>query len=183
MKPLPAPVRSALVACLLVAAVGQAAASQVAEYELKAEFLERFTRFVDWPAGTFADDQVPFVIGLWAENPFGPYLERIASTQPIKSRPVRIRQVAGLPEIEGCHMLFVPQSRRGDVRRILRHVGSKPILLVGDGQGFAELGLHIAFVPEGDRVRFEINESAAHDNGLKISAKLLKLARVVNGED
>lgn len=158
-------------------------AAEVPEYELKAEFLERFTRFVDWPESGFSGAQAPFVIGLWAENPFGTYLERIAATQSIKGRSVRIRTVAELREIEGCNLLFVPGGRRADLRRILREVSARPILLVGDGTGFAEQGVHINFVSEGDRVRFEVNEAAAHEARLRISAKLLRLAKPGRQED
>ena len=52
-----------------VALLAGASAAQVPEYALKAEFLERFTRFVDWPGEH--DPRSPFVIGVYGSNPFG----------------------------------------------------------------------------------------------------------------
>jgi hypothetical protein len=45
--------------------------AQTDEYLLKAGFLERFTRFIEWPGETnIADNTKPFVISVIGENPF-----------------------------------------------------------------------------------------------------------------
>ena len=53
------------------------------------------------------------------------------------------------------------------------------VLTVGDEEGFARRGGVINFLFENDRVRFEINVDAATRARLKISAKLLALAKLV----
>jgi hypothetical protein len=52
---------------------------------------------------------------------------------------------------------------------------------VGDTKGFAKLGGMINFVLEDNRVRFEVNKTAAEQTGMKISSKLLSLAVLVIG--
>ena len=49
-------------------------------------------------------------------------------------------------------------------------------------EGIGEAGVMINFYRRDDKVRFEINARAAERNGLRISSKLLKLARVVGEE-
>ena len=53
------------------------------------------------------------------------------------------------------------------------------VLTVGDGERFVRGGGMVAFIIENRRVRFDINPSAAAGAGLKISSKLLSLARHV----
>ncbi len=52
-------------------------------------------------------------------------------------------------------------------------------MTVGDVKGFAQLGGIINFIIVKNKVRFEINMKAAEEAGLKISSKLLRLARIV----
>jgi hypothetical protein len=52
-------------------------------------------------------------------------------------------------------------------------------MTIGESQAFAECGGMITLVLEGDRVRFDINLQVATDAHLKISSKLLELARTV----
>jgi hypothetical protein len=55
------------------------------------------------------------------------------------------------------------------------------VLTVGDHDDFATTGGVIHFTRENYRVRFEINVRAAERAGLRISSKLLQLARIVGG--
>jgi hypothetical protein len=53
-------------------------------------------------------------------------------------------------------------------------------LTVSDIDGFAEAGGAIQFVVQENRVRFVVNLEVATQNRLRVSAKLLALARVIN---
>jgi hypothetical protein len=159
------------------------AAAQVPEYRLKAEFLERFTRFIEWPPGATPDDpRAPFVIGLYGGDPFGPYLDELAATRTIKGRRVRVREVADAAQAEGCQLLFIAAGGGRGLEELVARTESKPILTVGDTPGFAEKGILINFYVEEERIAFEINEAAARRSGLRFSSRLLKLARIVGLE-
>ncbi len=178
-----AAVLSAAVACPLVAgALPLAAGVEAPEYQLKAELIERFTRFIDWPPDALADAAAPFVIGVYGKSPFGPYLDQLAASRRIKGRPIKVVVAQGPADIEGCHVLFIPRAQAGSVARILGQVGRRAVLTIGDGDGFAETGVIINFFSEENRLRFEINDAAARRNGLRIGSQLLQLARLVPGE-
>jgi hypothetical protein len=51
---------------------------------------------------------------------------------------------------------------------------------VSDAPGFAAHGGMVGFATEGTRVRFEVNLTQAEKSSLKLSAKLLSLARLVD---
>jgi len=75
---------------------------------------------------------------------------------------------------------LLPRKRR-NCNGFLKVCGGAEVLTVGDTKGFAELGGIINFVLDNDRVRFEVNRKAAEQAGLKISSKLLIVAKLVIG--
>jgi hypothetical protein len=174
---------SLFVAMLWTAACGVAQA-QVPEYQLKAEFLERFTRFIEWPepASAGADSATPFVIGVYGSNPFGRYLADLTAVRSIKGKAVKVREVKEVAEIDGCHMLFISAAARRALEAILARTAGKPVLTVGDSEGFAERGVLINFYSLDNTIGFEVNEPAVRRSGLKVSSRLLKLARIVDQE-
>ena len=159
---------------LTLAAFGE----QVPEYELKAEFLSRFATFIEWPP---APEARPFTIGVIGRNPFNGYLDKIAARK-IKNRPVSIRTITELSQLDGCDIVFICASEKSRLAAILAHTESRAILTVADSNGFAADGVLINFYTSGDTVRFEINESAVDRSGLKVSSKLFKLAKVIEGK-
>ncbi|MCD4695436.1 MAG: YfiR family protein, partial [Bacteroidales bacterium] len=63
--------------------------SQTEEYTIKAVFMERFTRFTEWPAESAINDTTkPFVISVIGKNPFGNLLEETYSSQKILNKNV-----------------------------------------------------------------------------------------------
>jgi hypothetical protein len=69
-------------------------------------------------------------------------------------------------------------SRLGQILEATRHSGT---LTVSDIPHFVERGGIIGFVKQQDRIRFEVNRSAAEDSHLTLSSELLKVAlRVMN---
>ena len=151
---------------------------QVPEYELKAEFLARFATFIEWPPSA---ESHTFTIGVIGRNPFNGYLEKIAARK-IKNRPVAIRTIGELSQIEGCDIVFIAASEKSRLQAILSRTESRPILTVGDSNGFAAAGVLINFYSTADTVRFEINEGAVEKSGLKVSSKLFKLAKVIEAK-
>ncbi len=83
--------------------------------------------------------------------------------------------------LRSCHVLFIAPSERPRIPLIMDALRGAGTLTIGDTQGFAQQGVMINFYIEKRRVRFEINAGAAHEAGLKISSKLLKLAGAVYG--
>lgn len=167
----------------LLLALASPAAAQVPEYEAKSEFLERFTRFIDWPPGSPAEQPgTPFVIGVVGRDPFGRYLDALA-TRTIKGKPVRVRRLSGSTDVAACcHLLFISASEARDLPAILARTAERPVLTVGDTQGYGEAGVLINLVSDGGRIGFEVNDGAVRRSGLKFNSKLLRLARIVGTE-
>jgi len=156
------------------------ASDEAPEYEVKAEFIERFTRFIEWPDSAFSSPSSPFVLCTWGGGALASQLERAVARRRVKERPVRVLRVGSTDKLAACHLLFLALADRDVVRGISSQTYGKPVLSVGAHPGLAEAGLLINLVVDDDGfVRFEINRQVARASGLKISAKLMSLARLV----
>lgn len=181
MRPLNGLRKFFMIFCIVCFLVSLSAVAQQSEYTIKAVFLEHFTRFIEWPdSSQTADASSPFVLSVIGENPFDSILEQVYAEQRIKNREVIIRYISTPDEISDCHMLFIASSAAEILSEILSNTRDKPILTVSDTNGFAAKGVLINFFLAGDKIKFEINEKAAHESGLVMSYRLLNLARIVN---
>lgn len=145
------------------------------EYLVKAAFLYNFMKFVEWPKTAFKGDNAPIRVYVFGASPFGPALDSVQGKK-VGARTVRITVGEDLSAAETCQMLFIARSSPVPFRNILDRVKDKPVLTVADTEGFCEAGGGIKFLIAGNKVRFEINQSAAKRAGLKVSSQLLKLA-------
>jgi hypothetical protein len=131
------------------------------EYPVKLAFLYNFTKFIEWPPDSYRDAGAPLAICIVGSDPFSPDTE------------------SDLRTLSVCHMVFVPATEKDQVMKIVRDLKGSSTLTVGESEGFAGLGGIINLTVEGNRVGFEVNQLAAERAGLKISSKLLSLAKLV----
>ena len=164
---------------LVLAAPVQAQEQAAEEHEVKAAFLYNFTKFVEWPKGAFADSSAPVVIGVFGPDPFGPTLDEIVAGKRVGNRPLVIKRLSSSDGLAACHVLFVSSAKAAAFVRLLPSLARRPILTVGETDGFCEEGGIVQFVMRQRKVRFRINVTAAERAGLKISSRLLDLAEVV----
>jgi hypothetical protein len=156
----------------------QAAANR--EYAIKAAYLYQFGRYVQWPADAYPSEITPLVIGVLGTDPFGGVLDEIARTKQIDRRPIVVRHFASMKEYTPCNILFVTASAGAEeTAAAIKKTRHDPVLLVGEEPGFAEQGGMINFFLDENRIRFEINAEIARQHQLKISSKLLHLAKLV----
>jgi len=175
--------RIIVTACLLLLIIGKRIPgfSQPSEYLLKAVFLEKFTRFIDWPDAVHpADSTGLFIIGILGEDPFDVDLETVYKNQKIKNRPVRVRNCQQIHEVDDCDLLFISQSEKDRIPEIISSVEGKPILTVSDSDEFSGKGVIINMFVTNNKVRFEIDEQAIQRAGFHVSYLLLKEAKIVN---
>lgn len=166
--------RQALILGLLVALP---AAAQELEYPLKAAFLYNFVKFVEWPADAFAGERSPLTVCVYGTDPFGDTLDNVVRGESVGERGLIVQRPDALDDLRDCHVLFVSRSERSRLSEVLARVQGEPVLTVGDTDGFLKAGGVINFVLEENKVRFLINPEAAGRSGLKISSKLLRLAK------
>jgi len=75
--------------------------------------------------------------------------------------------------------VFVSSSETNRLKDILAALDKANILTVSDIPQFSKLGGMIQFVLDGNKIRFEVNLTAAENAGLTLSSELLKVATAV----
>jgi hypothetical protein len=166
-----------LIACS--AAAAGADQQKAGEYQVKALFLYNFLNFVDWPAGSSFNSSPAINVCIVGEDPFADALDNIRN-ETVKGKKLSIRNYRPYDDLEGCHLIFIPASEKGRAGQILRPVRESNVLTVSDTMEEGRQGAIISFFIEQKKVRFAINIEAARRAGLKISSKLLRLAKIIN---
>jgi hypothetical protein len=168
-----------LVLILLIPALGTRAQDGPSEYQVKAAYLFNFLKFVEWPENAFVDSLAPMVIGVVGDDPFGNALPQVVIGKTVQGRDVVVRTYRAGEDLRGAHILFIGSSERKKLPAIFSSLRGSGVLTVADMEGFLDSGGMIQFVPENNRVRFAVNVEAARRAKLKMSSKLLSLAKTV----
>lgn len=147
-----------------------------AEYEVKAAFLYKFASFVEWPD---VPGHAPLGICVVGRDPFGSELERVVEGKTIGGREFVILRLRTWRRGARCNILFVGASEKDRLHSLLGSLRQDNILTVGDVPGFCESGGAINLIVVESKVKLEINVDATTRSGLRLSSKLLSLARIV----
>ncbi len=148
-------------------------------YQVETAYLFNFVKFVEWPEEAFADPLAPIVIRIVGDDPFGDALPQVVLGKTVQGRDLIIRKYRAGEDLRGSHILFISASEKKRLPQILSSLHGSCVLTVADIDGFLEEGGMILLFSDESRVRFAINVDAANQAKLKVSSKLLSLARGV----
>ncbi len=148
--------------------------------EVKAAFLYNFAKFVEWPADA-TSGTTTINLGVLGNDAIVEALKTIVRDKTVSGRGFAIKRPASLDDFGGLHMLFVGEAEKRHVPEILKRLEGGTVLTVSDLDRFCQMGGTIALVIENNHVRFDIRLDTAHRSRLKVSSKLLNLARTVHG--
>ena len=173
---------STLTAALGLLAVCPARAQEpprAPEYRIKAAFLYNFTLYTEWPSDSFSKDDSPIVLTIAGEDPFGGELDAAVRGKTVRGRAIEVRRVAEAEDALPCHLLFLSNSQVRKLPQILQRSEKPHPLTVGETEDLTRIGGAIRLFVEGNKVRFEVNVDAVARARVKISSKLLSLAKIV----
>jgi len=155
------------------------AAEPSRQTQLKAAFVYNFIQFVEWPDSAFAQSHGTFVVGVLtpsADDEICKAVEAAIAGKIVNNRTLVIRHCPTLEQARECHLLLVTLQAAKETAAAAKP--RRAMLIVGEAETAIDAGAAIRLYSEGNRMRFEISPQAARRVGLKISAKLLKLARI-----
>lgn len=146
---------------------------------LEAAFLYQFTKFVTWPAESFASPGAPIRIAVAGDDPFGDLLESVVDGKKVGGRPFEVLRLRSPEDLDRCHVLFVCEHVETEYLDSEKTIERPGLLTVGETARFTREGGMIRFFLEERKLRFEVNPAAAARSGLQIGSQMLKLARIV----
>ena len=166
----------ALLLTFATSVFAQAERAAPSEASVKAAFLYKFTAYVEWPAKAARADQ-PFVVGVMDNDAVAAELEALAPGRAIGGRPIAVRRLARGDPVTGVQILFA--GGRDPDATAIRSARKEGALVVTESEAGLAAGSAINFVVAGDRVGFEVSLDGAERSGVKISSRMLAVARRV----
>ena len=151
-------------------------ADNISEYTIKAAFIYNFARFTEWP-----DESDELRVCIYGDDPFGTAIDKL-SGERIKGRTIEVVRTKSINDVKSCHIAFlniIPPERRL-FTRALRSIQGASVLTISDAEGVIDFGVMIGLRIDNDKVAFDVNHTVAKASNIGISAKLLRLAKVVN---
>ncbi len=153
-------------------------AQGIAAPELTAAFLFNFVRFTTWPADVLQKGG-PVVVCVSGNNWVADSLVDLTRDQTVDGHPLQVRRTNLDQPLDQCHVVYGAALDANRAQRLIHEASGRPILTVSDVSDFAQRGGVANFFIDGGRMRFAVNPAAADRAGLRISSRLLTLARLV----
>lgn len=149
-------------------------AQTVGEGALRAAFLFNFAQFVSWP-----QESDVLRICAHAGDELGPALDALAGRK-LRRMAVAVDRTQSVADLRRCHVIYVSPRAGDGLLRVIEATRGRPVLVVADVEGAAQLGAGLALFDTHDgRLGFDANFGAMRDAGLHPSSRLLQLARRV----
>jgi hypothetical protein len=150
-------------------------------YRIKAGFLFNFLKFTDWPEAASAPGS-PYRIAVAADDITFALIAGALAGKTVQDRAVSVTRATDASPGNSPHLLFLARSAPPAARALANDYTARPVLTVGETEGFARQGGILNFVLVEEAVRFEVNLVAAQRAGLRISSRISKMAILVRPE-
>jgi len=148
------------------------------EYAMKAAYLYNFAQLTEWPVPPDGNQNETFTVCVFGQDEVVSALEKLLG-RTINGKPLKILRINGVAEIKQCQLLYVGEGDSDRGGRLFQLLRGTPVLTVTDDPRAAHQGAMLQIVPDERRLAFEVNLQAANQSQLRLSSKLLNLARRV----
>ncbi len=194
---------AAAILCLLCLLVSRSALAEPPldapkAAKVKAAYLLNFAKLTKWPESRFDDTKAPVTIVVLDDREFAAMLRSTVANSrlgiqrlevvdldytPAKEAESGKEREAFVKGLSAAHLLYCPTSdyeaESPEMLDLLSLTEEAEVLTVGEGQHFTRAGGMISFVLEERKIIFEVNLTRVNESNLKLSSKLLSLARIV----
>jgi len=139
-------------------------------------FFSKFDKFLTWTKEQ--QEKKRFVIGLLGYVSFADRLEEYYAERKISARPVSVRKITSLDEIQKCHIVFISESQY-TLEDVLDAAKGKGVLLISHKDGWGEKGVHLNYYTQGGNLKFELNPYTSKRDGIHFKTVLLRAMKTV----
>jgi hypothetical protein len=155
----------------------------ITEDQVKAAYLFNFAKFIEWPADAFPAANAPMNFCTLGHSPVVDEIDASVRGKNIGDHTIVVKHLHAVEEMKDCHLVFLAAGASKQEQKLIQAAKGAPLLLVSEIPGFSHAGGTINFVMEDGRLLFEVNVKAAESAHLKISAKLLTMARITSSDE
>jgi hypothetical protein len=159
--------------------VDESTSQSLSEAQVKAAMVYNFASFTEWPEPSPAGS--PLIVGVLGNDALAKALQTMGKLG--NGRSVDVRTLGEGENLTRCQVLYFSGISDRAAAATLARVSALPVLTVGEQEHFTQLGGIIRVYQEGSRLRFDVDVSRATSVRLKISSRVLNLARLVKDTD
>ena len=141
--------------------------------------MARFLQFVIWPETSFPTRQSPLVIGVLGTESQVATLHKALRGRTSGSHRLEIHLLQSVKEARDCQLLYIDAEQRLSMPAVLAATAGRPTITISDMSGFLSEGGKVSLMMEDNHPVFDVNLTAAETSGVKISSRLLQVARSV----
>ena len=147
--------------------------------EIRAALVFNFSKFAEWPTISYADSGSPLTVCFLGADDVRAAFQGISAGKAVNGRFVEVRTVKSVGDARGCHVVYMDSPNNGVVLDVLKYARQGNELAIGTTENFLADGGMIRLQVENNRMRFDVNVGAVGRTKIKLSSKLLALARSV----
>ncbi len=141
------------------------------EPDIRAKLIALQGRLWTWPSAAAPPAGAPLKIVILGDDSF--QLDQRLAVH----KNVRVMRLANIDAITSCHILVVSQA--GDLAGALKKAQGKSVLVIAQDTGSAQKGAVVNLPVIQNKVKMEINMSAAKKAGLTPNPGLLRIAKII----
>ena len=147
----------------------------------KANFLAKSAAYIEWPVDSPLHNANAFRWCVYGTFSFGTTLAELTRDLTFDGKRSEVKWIRKEAELSGCQIIFVSRSEAKNYVKVLDAARAGRALTVGETKDFLDVGGMVALFTDGKAPAFEVNLDAADAAQLKLSSRMLALARrVVN---
>ena len=139
------------------------------DLHLKAAYIAKMINFISWP--NFTQTNTLCIAG---SDLIGISLAQLQTSSGALEK-WDIVERSGSKNYKGCQILYIGKNIE-NTRKLLKALGTEPVLTISDLEGFIDKGGMIGFINQDKKVKLEINNKIAQKSNISISSKLLEVA-------
>jgi len=148
------------------------------EYIVRAGLTLNFARFTTWPANTQQTTSNTINLCLIGnpdiEDAFGSL-----NGKTVSDKKIQVRYLTRFNNLADCQILYISDFDKNKLQLLLNEIKTLPILTVGEDEFFINNGGIVSLQIIDGKVSISVNVKAAKTSNLSISARVLKLATVI----
>ncbi len=154
-------------------------APALSQAQIGAAFIFNFAKFTEWPAQAFSDSSAPLNVCFLGAEEVRAAFQEISAGKAVNGRPVLVRNVKSAGEVLDCRVVYMDSANSAIFSGVLKNARQRCGLVIGTTDDFLARGGIIKLLVENNRMRFDVNIGAADRTKIRLSSKLLALARSV----
>ena len=142
-------------------------------FEIHAQMIYNFIKYIQWPNDTEPGE---FVVGIIGEDDVFNTLKNYYDGKPKGAKKYSIRKLSGAEEAGVCNVVYIGKNKSGQFENVKNAVNGKPVLTITDSFNLGKKGSCINFKVLDGKLKFELNQASVTASTLKVASQLSSMA-------